>query len=126
METTLIAVALLALSAALAGVGLAGLTGRLPRNHLIGLRNRTLRADDAAWRAGHAAAGRALLAAAGAPLLLAAVLLVSPPEAVGDWLPACALVGLLTGGLIALAVRQADTAVARLQAENGETHEDTP
>ena len=126
METTLIAVALLALSAALAGVGLAGLADRLPPNHPLGLRNRALRADDVAWRRGHAAAGRALLAAAGAPLLLAVVLLVSPPEAVGDWLPAYALVGLLTGGLIALGVRQADTAVARLRAGHGETHEDSP
>ena len=126
METTLIALALLALSAALAGIGLAGLTGRLRRNPWIGLRNRALRADDVAWRTGHAAAGRALLAAAGAPLLLAVVLLVSPPEAVGDWLPVYALVGLLTGGLIALGVRQADTAVARLRAGHGETHEDSP
>ena len=126
MGTTLIAVALLGLSAALAGVGLAGLSGRLPRNDWIGLRNRALRSDDAAWHVGHAAAGRALLAAAGAPLLLAVVLLVSPPEAVQDWLPAYALVGLLTGGLIALGARQAETAVARLHAGNDETHEDKP
>lgn len=112
METTIVAFALLLLAAALAGVGLAGVTERLPRNRWIGLRTAGVRADDESWRVGHRAAGPALVAAAGPPLLLGAALLASPPENLEDWLIILIVVGLVTGGLLALASRQAQRALA--------------
>lgn len=111
MDTNVLALALLVLAMALAGVGLAGVTERLPRNRWIGLRVDVLRADDAAWRIGHRAGGAALIAAAGPPLLLAVALLASPPAEIADWFLLYALVGVVTGGLIALAARQARVAV---------------
>ena len=111
METTILALALLVLALALAGVGLAGILERLPRNDWIGLRVDVVRASDDAWRTGHRAGGPALIAAAGPPLLLAVALLVAPPEEVTDWFLVYALVGVATGGLIALAARQARAAV---------------
>ena len=110
-ETTLVALAILALAVALAGVGLAGRTGRLPRNRWIGLRTAAVRASDEAWLVGHRAASGPLLAAAGPPLLLAAALLASPPQALEDWFLVYAVVGVITGGLIALAARQARQAL---------------
>ena len=112
METTLVAVALLALAVALAGVGLAGLTERLPRNRWIGLRTAGVREDDEAWRVAHKAAGGPLIVAAGPPLLLGAALIATPPDALEDWLLFLAVVGVVTGGLIALASRRAQTALA--------------
>lgn len=112
METTLVAVALLALSVALAGIGLAGLTGRLPRNRWVGLRTAGVRQDDEAWRIAHQAAGGPLMVAAGPPLLMGAALIAAPPDALEDWLLFLAVVGVITGGLIALASRQAQTALA--------------
>ncbi len=112
MDTTLIALALLLLAVALAAIGLAGITERLPRNRWIGLRSAALRDDDEAWRIGHRASGGALIAAAGPPLLLGIALLVAPPEAGEDWFLIYAVVGLVTGGLIALASRQATRAVS--------------
>ncbi len=117
MEFTLVALALLLLALATAGVGLAGRTGRLPRNRWIGLRTRGVRADDEAWRVGHRAAGGALIVAAGPPLLLAAALVASPPDALEDWFPVYALVGVVTGGLIALASRQAQRAIEQSEAD---------
>jgi hypothetical protein len=70
----------------------------------------SVQADDKAWRAGHRAASGAIVAAAGPPLLLAVALIAMPPAEVGDWFPVYAVVGVITGGLIALAVRQADRA----------------
>ena len=112
MEVAVLALALLMLATALAGVGVAGLTERLPRNRWIGLRIASLRTDDEAWRIGHRASGATLVTAAGTPLLLGVALLVSPPALVADCLPAYAVVGVVTGGLIALAARQAERAVA--------------
>jgi hypothetical protein len=112
METTLVAVAMLALAAALAGVGLAGLAERLPRNRWIGLRTAGVRDDDASWRVAHKAAGGPLIVAAGPPLLLGAALIAAPPDALEDWLLLLAVVGAVTGGLIALASRQAQAALA--------------
>ncbi len=120
METTLIAIAMLVLAIALAGIGLAGMTERLPRNRWIGLRSAALRAGDEAWRVGHHAAGGALVVAAGPPLLLAAALFASPPDALEDWLIVFALVGVVTGGLIALASRQAQTALTTIDDEDQE------
>lgn len=55
--------------------------------------------------------GATPLTAAGLPLLLGVALLVAPPALVAGWLLAYAVVGVLTGGLIALAARQAERAV---------------
>lgn len=110
MEVTLMAMALLVLAVALAGIGLAGLTERLPRNRWVGLRTAGIRDDDEAWRMGHRAAGPALMAAAGPPLLLGVALIAAPPDQLQDWFLFMALVGVVTGGLLALAARQARVA----------------
>lgn len=110
METTILAMAMLILAAALLIVGVAGLTERLPYSRWLGIRVPSVQASETAWRSGHRAAAAPMLAAAGPPLLLAGTLLSSPPALVQDWLLAYIVVGLLTGGLIALAVRQADRA----------------
>jgi hypothetical protein len=117
MDITILAVAMIVLAAALVGVGLAGLTERLPRNRWIGVRVASVQASDEAWRAGHRAASGAVMAAAGPPLLLAVALIASPPEVVDDWLLVYIVVGVVTGGLIALAVRQADRAAQEVNAE---------
>lgn len=114
MEITVLAAALLVFAVVLVGVGLAGLTERLPRNRWVGVRVPAVRASDAAWRAGHRAAAGPILAAAGPPLLLAAALLIMPPTLVQEWLLVYIAVGLVTGGLIALAVRQADRAAQEI------------
>ena len=111
METTVLAIALLVLAGALAVIGIAGLTERLPRNRWAGLRSASMRDDDEAWRRGHRAAGATLIAAAGPPLLLAVALFVAPPPETADWFVVYAVVGVVTGGLIALSARQADRAV---------------
>ena len=110
IEISIVAIALLILSAVLIGVGLAGLTERLPRNRWAGIRVSSVQASDAAWRAGHRAAAGAVMAAAGPPLLLAVALIAVPPAELEDWFLIYAVVGVITGGLIALAVRQADRA----------------
>ena len=112
METTIVALALLALAAALAGVGLAGVLERLPRNRWIGLRTDSVRESDDSWRIGHRAAGVSLIAAAGPPLLLGVALIAVPPENLEDWLIILIVAGLITGGLLALASRQAQRALA--------------
>jgi hypothetical protein len=111
METTLVAIALLLLAGVLAGIGLAGITERLPRNRWIGLRTAKIRHDDEAWRVGHRAAGAALIAAAGPPLLVGVALIAAPPDELEDWWLALAALGLVTGGLLALALRQAKRAL---------------
>lgn len=110
METAILGIALLVLAGALAMAGLAGRAGRLPRNRWVGIRVPALQANDEAWQAGHRAAAGALLAAAGPPLLLALALFTMPPARVQDWLLIYIVVGVVTGGLIALAVRRADRA----------------
>jgi len=110
IEILVLAIALFILAAVLFFVGLAGRTERLPRNRLIGIRVPVVQASDEGWRVGHRAAASALMAAAGPPLLLAVALIVRPPDEVADWLLVYVVVGLVTGGLIALAVRQADRA----------------
>lgn len=112
MEVTLVAAALLVLAVALAGIGLAGLTERLPRNRWVGLRTAGIRDDDEAWRVGHRAAGPALMAAAGPPLLLGVALIAAPPDQLEDWFLFMAVVGVVTGGLLALAARQARVATS--------------
>ena len=112
MEITLVAIALLLLAVALAGIGLAGITERLPRNRWVGLRTAGIRDDDEAWRIGHRAAGPALMAAAGPPLLLGVALLAAPPDTLEDWFLFMAVVGVVTGGLLALASRQARNAAS--------------
>lgn len=111
MDTTLLAVTLLATAVILAVVGVLAVIERLPRNRVLGLRATSMREDDEAWRLGHRAAGATLIAAAGPPLLVGLALLVSPPDKVDDWFLVYAVVGILTGGLIALAGRQAANAV---------------
>ncbi len=118
METTVLAIALLMLAVALAAIGIAGLTERLPRNRWAGLRSASMRDDDAAWRRGHRAAGATLMAAAGPPLLLAMALFVAPPPDIADWFLVYAVVGVVTGGLIALSARQADRALSGPSAED--------
>jgi uncharacterized membrane protein len=115
MEITLLAVALVVLAAVLIGIGLAGLTERLPRNRLVGIRSASMRDDDERWRAGHRAASQLLLAAAGPPLLLALALFVTPPDEIADWFLIYAVVGVVTGGLIALAVKRAEAAAEELR-----------
>jgi len=114
LEIAMLAVALLVLAAALVIIGLAGLFERLPPNRWVGFRVASVRTDDKAWRAGHRAASGALMAAAGPPLLLAVALIARPPAALEDWFLVYAVVGVITGGLIALAVRQADRAAQGL------------
>lgn len=112
--------ALLALAVALAGIGLAGLTERLPRNRWVGLRTAGVRDDDDAWRIAHRAAGAALVAAAGPPLLLGVALLATPPDALEDWLLFLAVVGVATGGMLAMASRQAQHALVPADDEHKE------
>lgn len=119
MEITVLAVALLLLAAVLVGVGLASLTARLPRNRWLGVRVAATVADEEGWRAGHRAAGGTLIASAGPPLLLAIALLVRPPAALAEWFLVYAVVGVLTGGLIAVAVRQADRVATDSQSQDG-------
>ncbi len=111
MEITILAILLLVVAVVLAGVGIAAVTERLPRNRWLGVHSASMRGDDEAWRIGHRAAGGALIAAAGPPLLLAVALLAAPPEEAADWFLFYAVVGVVTGGLIALASRQADRAL---------------
>lgn len=110
MEVQILALAMLVFAVVLVAVGVAGLTERLPRTRWIGIRVPAVQASDEAWRAGHRAAAGAIIAAAGPPLLLAIALIAEPPGLVGDWLLIYIVVGVVTGGLIALAVRQADRA----------------
>ena len=63
------------------------------------------------------------MVAAGPPLLLGAALVAAPPDALADWLLFLAVVGVITGGLIALASRQAQTALA---ARDADGHEQPP
>lgn len=116
MEITILALAMVVLSVALIAIGLAGLTERLPRNRWVGVRVASVQQSDEAWRAGHRASSGAVIAAAGPPLLLAVALIASPPEVVDDWLLVYVVVGVVTGGLIALAVRQADRAAQKVNA----------
>jgi hypothetical protein len=90
METTILGLASLALAIVLAGIGVAGQRGR------------------------QRAVGRRLIAAAGPALLLGVALLVRPPEQVSDWFLVYAIAGVATGGLIALARRQAQQAARDL------------
>ena len=53
----------------LAGTGVLGMTGRLPKNDWFGIRMHVVMSSDAAWLAGHRAAGPWLLAA-GVTLLI--------------------------------------------------------
>lgn len=115
MDITILAAGLLILAVVLVGVGLAGLTERLPRNRWVGVRVPSVQESEAAWCAGHRAAAGAVMAAAGPPLLLAVALIASPPEKVDDWLLVYIVVGVITGGLIALAVRQADRAAQEVE-----------
>ena len=110
MDIAILAAALFLLAAALMCVGLAGITGRLPRNRWIRVRVPSVRSSTEAWQAGHRAAAGAIMAAAGPPLLLAVALIAIPPQKVDDWLLVYIVVGVVTGGLIALAVRQAERA----------------
>ncbi|MEX1295077.1 MAG: SdpI family protein [Candidatus Limnocylindrales bacterium] len=112
IETTIVAVALLVLAVALAGVGAAGITERLPRNRWVGLRVPAIRDDDASWQVGHRAAGPMIVAAAGPPLLLGVALIAAPPDRLQDWLIVLMVSGLITGGLLALAARSARQALA--------------
>ena len=86
METTILGLASLALAIMLAMIGVAGQRRR------------------------HRAPDRRLIAAAGPALLLGVALLVRPPEQVSDWFLVYAIAGVATGGLIALARRQAQQA----------------
>jgi hypothetical protein len=110
METMVLAAAVLAFAVVLIGVGLAARMERLPRNRWLGIRVAAVQANDDAWRNGHHAAAGAIIAAAGPPLLLAAALLVMPPNRAADWLLVYIVVGVVTGGLIGVAVRQATRA----------------
>jgi len=118
MQITVLAIALLVLAVVLVSVGVAGLTERLPRNGWLGIRTKIVQRDDEAWRVGHRAAGAALITAAGPPLLLAVALLVAPPAEIEDWFLIYAAVGVVTGGLIALSVRQADRAALGPQVDD--------
>lgn len=116
LEITIVAVALLILTALMIAIGLAALTERLPRNRWVGIRVASVQVDEKAWRAGHRAASAAVMAAAGPPLLLAVALIAVPPGELQDWFLVYAVVGVITGGLIALAVRQADRAAQEINA----------
>ncbi len=116
LEISVVAIALLVLTAALVVIGLAGLTERLPPNRWVGIRVASVQVDERAWRTGHRAASGAVMAAAGPPLLLAVALIARPPAALEDWFLVYAVVGVITGGLIALAVRQADRAAQEVNA----------
>ncbi len=111
-DDMLVGVALMLLAGGLAAIGLAGLMERLPRNRWIGLRLARIREDDAAWRTAHRAAGPSLIAAAGPPLLLGVALIAAPPDTLQDPFLFLGLVGIATGGLLALGVRQAQAAIS--------------
>lgn len=107
----MLALASLVTAVVLATVGIAGVAERLPRNRWLGVRTDAIgEGNDDTWRIAHRAAGGALIAAAGPPLLLGVALLAAPPDEANDWFIIYAAVGVITGGLIALAVRQADRA----------------
>jgi hypothetical protein len=111
METTIMALASLALAIVLAGVGIAGLAERLPHMRRAGAKAIPARQHDPGRQARSRAASATLIGAAGPPLLLGVALLVRPPEQLADWFLIYALTGVVTGGLIAYARRRADTAV---------------
>jgi uncharacterized membrane protein len=119
-DDMLVGLALLLLAGALAAVGLAGLMERLPRNRWIGLRIVGIRDDDAAWRTAHRAAGPSLIAAAGPPLLLGVALMAAPRDTLQDPFLFLAVVGVATGGLLALGVRQAQAAISEARRSQDE------
>lgn len=112
------AVAGIALGLTAAGLGVlvhrlthAAASGRLARNHLVGLRIARTLADDASWAAGHLAAltwtRRTAIGAGTLGLLTVPVALASPVWGVA--LGAAAIVGLIAG--LGLAVRDAHRAL---------------
>ena len=66
----------------LAGTGILGMTGRLPKNDWFGIRMHVVMSSDAAWRAGHRAGGPLLLAGGLVALAAGVALLVARPDAV--------------------------------------------
>ncbi|MFI0372088.1 SdpI family protein [Actinomadura sp. 1N219] len=87
------------------------LTGRLPPNHLLGIRTRRTLADPAAWHVAHQAAGPWVLAAGMADLLFAAALLTGPPAPVTAAL--CGAGVLLTVILLVVAAASGVAALGR-------------
>jgi uncharacterized membrane protein len=65
----------------LAGTGVLGMTGRLPKNDWFGIRMHVVMSSDAAWLAGHRAGGPWLLVAGLVALAAGAILLVARPDA---------------------------------------------
>jgi len=65
----------------LAGTGVLGMTGRLPKNDWFGIRMHVVMSSDAAWLAGHRAGGPWLLAAGLVALVAGVTLLVARPDA---------------------------------------------
>jgi hypothetical protein len=65
----------------LAGTGVLGMTGRLPKNDWFGIRMHVVMSSDAAWLAGHRAGGPWLLAAGLVALSAGVTLLVVFPDA---------------------------------------------
>jgi hypothetical protein len=116
METTILALASLALAIVLAAVGIAGLAERLPHGRRAATSVTPARPhEDGRRRARWHAASATSIGAAGPPLLLGVALLVRPPEELADWFLVYALAGVVTGGLIALGRRRAELAAAGLE-----------
>jgi uncharacterized membrane protein len=115
------AFALLLLAGVLQLVRTATASGRLERNGLVGIRTRATRRSDAAWDAGHLAAGPWLLAAAvtGCTAGLAALALAAAAAATARSGAVALVVALLGNGavlvLVAAAARTADRAARAVQ-----------
>ncbi len=92
----------------LAGTGVLGMTGRLPKNDWFGIRMHVVMSSDAAWLAGHRAAGPWLLAAGVVALAVGVTLLVVRPDAVTG--------ARLTTGSLIVAFLLAGVAAGRAQA----------
>jgi uncharacterized membrane protein len=109
-DVLILTVALIILSVVLAAIGIAGLSAKLPKNPVMGVRVKSVQASEDAWEAGHRAAGISLILAAIPPAVVAGAMVLNPPAEIQDWILVYALAGVITGGLIALSVKQADRA----------------
>ncbi len=97
----------------LAGTGILGMTGRLPKNDWFGIRMHVVMSSDAAWLAGHRAGGPWLLAAGLVALSAGVTLLVVFPDAeTGSRIMTVSMIGAFL--LAGVAAWRAQTAARRV------------